>query len=527
MQSSAEREVQKQAPRERIRVLVVEDSPTLSKTLILMLGGNGLLAETAFNLSEALLRVHEPGIDVVLLDLTLPDSTGIGTFYAVHAEARRTPIVILTGLNDETIAIECMHNGAQDYLIKGQASNHSIVRCLHYAVERSRVEQALLDSEQRLRMVIEHSLDAFVACDPDGYIVDWNKRAEAMFGWKKAEALGEKMSTLIIPDRLRDKSTLTQEERKARRQKYLNRRTELMAIHRDGHEFPIEVAFFEIKDGGTETFCCFIEDITDRKLIDERKEKLNEELDSLVQERTLELQRSNEELQQFAKVASHDLQEPLRAVEGFAKLLAKRYKGKLDKDGDEFIEFILDGMQRMQRLIQDVLAHSNIEIDRSHRSETSTRVVLKEVQANLVQLIEENNATFELGKLPVVAVDRSQLVQLFQNLISNAIKYRKPNETPHIVISADRSVDEWVFSIRDNGLGFDSKYADKIFDMFARLHGKTEYSGTGMGLAICKKIVNANGGTIWAQSEIGQGSIFFFTLPAVDQNKEANHAESD
>jgi PAS domain S-box-containing protein len=527
MQSSAEREVQKQVSNERIRVLVVEDSPTLSKALTLMLSGNGLAPETAFNLSEALLRVHQPGIDVVLLDLTLPDSTGIGTFYALRAEARRIPVVILTGLNDETIAIECMHNGAQDYLIKGQASNHSIVRCLHYAFERSRVEQALLDSEHRLRMVIEHSLDAFVACDADGFIVDWNKKAEAMFGWKKMEALGEKMADLIIPERFRDKRNLTVEERKVRRQKYLNRRTELGAIHREGHEFPIEVAFFEIKDAGKETFCCFIEDITDRKLMEERKEKLNDELDRLVQEKTTELQRSNEELQQFAKIASHDLQEPLRAVEGFAKLLAKRYKGKLGKDGDEFIDFILDGMQRMQRLIQDVLAHSNIQVDRSHRPETNTLVVLKEVQANLAQLIDESSATFEVGELPMVAVERSKLVQLFQNIISNAIKYRKPNETPHIIISAERSVNEWVFSVRDNGLGFDSKYADKIFDMFARLHGKTEYSGTGMGLAICKKIVNANGGTIWAQSEVGHGSIFFFTLPAVDQLKEVNHAESD
>ena len=233
-----------------------------------------------------------------------------------------------------------------------------------------------------------------------------------------------------------------------------------------------------------------------------------------MQERTTELMRSNEELQQFAKIASHDLQEPLRAIEGFAKLLDRRYRDKLDAVGNQFLEFILDGVSRMQKLIQSVLEHSSISTEKKEIQAIDVSSVVKEVMKNLNQAINESKATIIYGDLPAVAVERAQLVQLFQNIISNAIKYASSDRPPYIIISSEKSVDEWLFSIRDNGIGIDNKYAERIFDMFSRLHGAVKYEGTGMGLAICKKIVTAHGGRIWMESEIGEGSIFFFTLPA-------------
>jgi light-regulated signal transduction histidine kinase (bacteriophytochrome) len=232
--------------------------------------------------------------------------------------------------------------------------------------------------------------------------------------------------------------------------------------------------------------------------------------------------RSNQELEQFAKIASHDLQEPLRAIQGFATLLKTRYKGKLDEAGDEFIDFMVDGTSRMQQLIQAVLLHSSIKTEEDLTSVTDVSSVLDEVFTNLRQSIKESKAQFEVSEMPEVAVERTQLIQLFQNLISNSIKYGG-DEPPNVHISAELSVDRWLFTLRDNGIGVDPKYAEKIFDMFARLHGKTQYQGTGIGLAICKKIVMAHGGKIWMESEPGQGSIFYFSLPAAQHAKENSH----
>lgn len=178
------------------------------------------------------------------------------------------------------------------------------------------------------------------------------------------------------------------------------------------------------------------------------------------------------------------------------------------------MDFILDGTARMQNLIQSVLTHSSIHRDNSEVHVTKCNDVIEDVLTNLSATIRETEAVFEIDNLPEVRVERSHLVQLFQNLISNALKYRSKDEPPHIYIKVDISGDFWLFSVRDNGIGIDSKYTDKIFDMFSRLHGKTEYSGTGMGLAICKRIVKSHGGTISVESVPGRGSIFLFTLPA-------------
>jgi len=498
-----------------LRVLIVEDSPTQAKLLNISMKRLGIDVEWLGTLGAVLMRLKEPGIDVVLLDLSLPDSTGLETFHRLHALNLSVPIVVLTGLDDQRVALEAVKSGAQDYLVKGRASDDSIVRCLRYAVERNRIELALRETERRTRLIIENSLDAFLSIDADGEIIDWNLQAEKTFGWKRNEAIGKHIFDLIGPSLLKGKQIENLEQVIGKDSAgMLNKRQQIRALHKDGHEFPVEYGFFRINDGDDYIYCSFVNDITERLELEQKRRQINEELERRVQERTAELQRSNEELHQFAKITSHDLQEPLRSIEGFAQLLVKRYKDKFDKDAADFIEFILDGTKRMEQLIQAVLAHSRIGMD-EHTGSASTDVnsVLKEVLANLSQSIAESHATFNIGSMPTVAVERSQLIQLFQNLISNAIKYTGANE-PKISISAELNVKEWLFSVQDNGIGIDSRYAERIFDMFARLHGHTKYSGTGMGLAICKKIVTTHGGRIWMESEVGKGSIFFFTLSA-------------
>ena len=249
-----------------------------------------------------------------------------------------------------------------------------------------------------------------------------------------------------------------------------------------------------------------------------------------------ELQRSNKELEQFASAASHDLQEPLRVISGFAQLIEKRYKGKLDEDGDTFMDHIVEGSVRMQLLISDLLGYSRVTTRGRPFGPVDCNEVLQKALANLQTAVDEAGAVITADPLPVFPADEMQLVRLFQNLLGNAVKYRKKEEPPRVhvavkpiaecgVRNAECGIKSeirnlkseikkgWLFSVRDNGIGIEARSFERIFEIFQRLHSRGDYPGTGIGLAICKKIVERHGGCIWVESELGKGSTFFFILP--------------
>jgi len=498
---------------EAMHVLLVEGDKKLLKLLKTGLRERGIKVQTAENLEETFTRLAQCSFDAILLDLSLSDSQGIETYHRVRELVPAVPILVATDLDEEELALKAIEQGAQGHVLKQSVSSEAIHRRIEFAIEETRVGQALQKSEKRLRIILENSYDAFMSVDRQWQITDWNPQAETTFGWSKQEALGRPLSS-IVPRHLRKQYAKLVEKRFDKGDSTVLRANyELQAINNEGRQFPIEFVIFKIKEDQDYLYCAFVRDITDRK-------RLSEDLERQVAERTERLTQSNEELKQFAKIASHDLQEPLRAVQGFANLLKENTSGKLDKDSEEFVDFILDGTKRMQNLIQAVLMHSSISKDDSTDHVTKCNDVIEDVLTNLSATIGETQASFDIDNLPEVAVERSHLVQLFQNLISNALKYRSKDRVPHIVMKADTSGDYWLFSVRDNGIGIDPRYTDKIFDMFARLHGKTEYSGTGMGLAICKRIVTSHGGTISVESIPGEGSIFLFTLPGILRNKE-------
>jgi len=318
---------------------------------------------------------------------------------------------------------------------------------------------------------------------------------------------------------------------------------ELQIRHRDGRITPVlyNATVYRDEVGGIAGVFAAARDVTERKRAEDALMRAYNELDDRVKERTAELveanislereiaerkatadelrkkseelARSNLELQQFAYIASHDLQEPLRAISGFTELLEKRYKGQMDARADRYIQFIVDGTNQMQQVIQDLLAYSRVQTKAHEFGLIEADKALDQALLNLHTAIRDRKALIMRDPLPKVFADGIQITQIFQNLVGNALKFQKPDLTPEIGISVRLDGDVWRFSVTDNGIGLDPKYADRIFMIFQRLHAKGEYEGTGIGLAICKRIVERHGGTISVQSEPGIGSTFSFTIP--------------
>jgi PAS domain S-box-containing protein len=348
---------------------------------------------------------------------------------------------------------------------------------------------------------LEAAPDAMVVVNQGGEIVLLNVQAEKQFGYRRDELLGQKVTNIIptgFAERLIADGLRSAEDALAQQ---IGTGIELVGLRKDGGEFPIELMLSPLTSAEGTLVTAAVRDISVRK-----------KAAVVLLQKVDELNRSNEELGQFAYIASHDLQEPLRMVASYTQLLSRRYKGKLDADADEFIAFAVDGASRMQRLIQDLLAYSRVGTKGKDLLDTSSEDALQQALVNLRGAIEESGAVVTHDLLPTVLADEMQLTQLFQNLVGNAIKYQKPG-VPRIHISAARNGGkEWNFSIQDNGLGIDPQYFERIFGMFQRLHKRDEFAGTGIGLAICKKIAERHGSGISVESQPGQGSTFRFAL---------------
>lgn len=390
--------------------------------------------------------------------------------------------------------------------------------------------------------------DAIVSVDETQCITLFNRGAERIFGYDAAEMLGQPLERLL-PDRFGAShrahvQTFAASEQSA---KVMAQRGEIWGRRRDGSEFPAEASISKLRVGAGMVFTVILRDITDRKVAEAALQHAHDELEVRVrdrtaeleeknllllqeiQERTLveqrlarqaeELERSNADLEQFAYVASHDLQEPLRMVASYTRLLAKRYRGQIDENADEFITYIVDGALRMQQLINDLLAFSRI----GTRGEAFQPVALSDVMGRVLRTlqaaVQENGAEVVVQPLPTVMADPLQMELLLQNLTANAIKFRSQS-TPSVTVSAERDTNMWVIRVADKGIGLDMRYADRIFVIFQRLHTAAEYPGTGIGLALCKKIVERHGGRIWVESSLGKGATFCFTIPDGKENHD-------
>jgi PAS domain S-box-containing protein len=340
---------------------------------------------------------------------------------------------------------------------------------------------------------------AMFMADAEGTLISWNAGVKEILGYSEAEWLGQHASIIFTPaDKAKEvcesEMALALETGTATDIRWHRRKdgTELFA-----HGFMTAV---RDENGTLLGFSKFLSDETAHKKIQDA------------------LTESNSALEQFSYAVSHDLQEPLRTTSAYAQLVSLRYKGKLDEDADQFLSSIVNGAKRMAGLIQDLLAFGRVTAEETRPASVALDEDFEAALTQLHQAIEESDAQVTHDPLPTLPVDRGQMVRLFQNLVGNALKYRAPERRPVIHISADDQGAEWAISVRDNGIGFDPAHSAAIFMPFRRLHSQEEYPGSGVGLAICRKIVEGHGGRIWAESNPGSGSNFVFTLPKEPKN---------
>jgi len=363
-----------------------------------------------------------------------------------------------------------------------------------------RARKAAESERQRLNGILSSIGDGVYGIDIDSNITFINPAALELLGYSNgAELLGSSPATSVHPS----KQTKTLHPLTAAYESSGGLQDiTTNFVNREGTRVPVECSVHPLAiDGERVGSVVAFRNIKERQAMQHQLEWHMEEL-----------QRSNQELEQFAYVASHDLQEPLRMVTSFLQLLKRRYESQLDDDADEFINFAVDGAIRMQRLITDMLAYSRVTSKAQPLVPIHSEQALGEALENLQFSIEESGAAISHGALPQILGDASQISQLFQNLVSNAIKFRS-DRPPSIEIAAEQSGDYWKFRVEDNGIGINKKYMERIFVIFQRLHTADEYTGTGIGLALCKKIVERHGGRIWLESAENEGSTFFFTLP--------------
>jgi PAS domain S-box-containing protein len=434
--------------------------------------------------------------------------------------SRHTPILFLTGYKSDEHLFRGYDLGAVDFLFKPIVPE--ILRSkVTVFVELSRntallrqQTEVLSKAEQKFRSLLDAAPDAMIISSEGGKISLVNSQVEVMFGFRREELIGHDIHRLVPEwNRLSASAGLPKE---------------ITALRRNTSEFPAEISLSPLQTEEGLLVISAIRDITERKIALDAIRQLNLRLEQRVAERTQELlesnnylRQTNEDLNQFAYAASHDLQEPLRMVAIYSEMLHRKYAGQLDEKADQFISFVIEGAKRMEMLLKDLLAYSQAGFSGPEPAvPVDCATAMEKVLLHLHASIEENRASVTWGDLPTVSAHEIRLVQLFQNLVGNAIKYRS-SDPPVIRVEAAPRDSEWLFTVRDNGIGIKAEYAQQIFGIFKRLHGNA-YPGTGIGLAICQRIVENYGGRIWVESTPGEGSLFCFTLPqrAVKDNAD-------
>ena len=492
-------------------ILIVDDDESTCKTLAFIFNKKGYEVETVGTGHDALEKAKGRFFNLALLDIKLPDIEGIELLVPLKKIHPDMETMMITAYSSVETVIKALNKGASAYITKPLNIDEILIKIRntlekqHLITEKRRIEDSLRQSEQNFRALFENAYDGILIIMDEGEFVYANKRMEEITGYNGEKLLQLNIKDLTHPDEF---EKIVEEYQKRFEGKTVTIQYETIIVNKNGKSVPVELSAAKTIWERKPAFISIFRDITERK-------KAEEELKATLKD----LKRSNIELEQFAYVASHDLQEPLRMITSFTQLLQNRYQDKLDDDANDFINYAVNGATRMQNLIKDLLIFSRVGTRGKPFKTTDMNGVLEAVIATFQQIIKKTNITLTYNPLPVIIADEPQMIQLMQNLISNAIKFRN-EEPPRIHVSGEVKADKWIFSVSDNGIGMDSKFFDRIFVIFQCLHVKDKYGGTGIGLAVCKKIIQRHGGKIWVESEIGKGSTFYFTISKIKVGKK-------
>ncbi|MES2395130.1 MAG: PAS domain S-box protein [Bacteroidota bacterium] len=404
-------------------------------------------------------------------------------------------------------------------IIKGKDEINTLSRAFNDMLEKIENREGKLkertnelgESEARLRQLIETAPDAVIMIDEKGIITDWNKQAETMFGWIEAEVTGKTFPETIIPERYHEAHIKGLKYfLKTGESPVLNKPLELSGLRKDNTEFPIELKISASKIKEKYVFVGFISDITERKKNEEKINQLNKNLEQNI----VQIENTNKELESFSYSVSHDLRAPIRAINGFSKIVEKKYGPQFDEEGKDLLNTITKESIKMGQLIDDLLAFSRLGKKEIEKTTVDMTALAKEVVDEVLKLSEEKyKAKISVGNLLPSACDKTLIRQVFVNLLSNALKFSHTKPNPVIEIDSKDENDAVVYYVKDNGVGFDMKFYDKLFGVFQRLHSPEEFTGTGIGLAIVKRIIIRHGGKVWAEGKVNEGATFYFSLP--------------
>ena len=453
--------------------------------------------------------------NVILSDHGLPAFDGFSALSLARQKCPDVPFIFVTGSLGEEMAIKALKSGATDFVLKHHLSTlppalHRALNQAEFQIQRKRAEEALLMSEERYRSLVELSPDALFV-QSDDKIVFINTAGVKLLGARKArDIIGQSSLGFVHPA---DRKKIQQRVRKLHDDHKPLHFVEHRIVRLDGTTVNVEMAATPLVFEGKQAAQVILHDITDRKRSEEEIHRLNQELEQRVIERTAELESANKELEAFSYSVSHDLRAPLRHIEGFVEILRTTKAECLDEEGLRHLQTIAESSRQMGKLIDDLLGFSRTSRVELRKVKVSLDEVIQSVLHEMEPDTQNREIQWSISKLPQVEGDPALLRQVLYNLISNALKYTRTRRCACIDIGSTRVNKQVVIFVKDNGVGFDSRYADKLFGVFQRLHRASEFEGSGIGLANVRRIITRHGGQTWAEGEVDEGATFFFSLP--------------
>jgi PAS domain S-box-containing protein len=503
-----------------IRILMLEDKAADAELACHALREVGMKFKlTRVETREGFTReLQENTPDLILSDHALPAFDGFTALTIARETHPEIPFIFFTGPVDDASLIDTLKRVATDHVLKLHPADlaSAVRRAFREQEERSRrtqAEEAFRRSEEMLRLLIENVTDyAIYMLDPEGRVGSWNAGAERMTGFRADEVVGNPMQNCFAEEEI-NAGKLQEELKRAATEGRIQ--AEGWCVRKDGSRYFANWIITAVRDasGKPASFLKVARDVTERKKHEEQIARWNSDLEKRVAERTAQLEAANKELESFSYSVSHDLRAPLRHIDGFVEILQGNLSSILDEENREHLKTIADAARQMGRLIDDLLGFSRMSRARMNKKTVSLADLVKDAIRQLKHDADGRDIEWITESLPDVVADPSLLRQVLVNLISNALKYTRTRSRARIELGTSVTEDEIIFFIRDNGVGFDMRYADRLFGVFQRLHRASEFEGTGVGLANVRRIIHRHGGRTWAEGVVNSGATFYFSLP--------------